>query len=264
MHDMIFVYLDYNSDDEEERVCVEEDIKYMDTLIEKQGWKYSGVANMYIPMERDSREETITGVLEAIGSDKRLRKYSPKVISGMQTNSCTLKEIDIQHMTEPSTVKYNRYEKYYLENTELSHGIIVDENRKIRDGYIAYLLSEKYGCNVDIMEVPKGSPIAKLVIGHHVEYDTEQKTYVTKTGKRYAWIYTIHEAVVPGDILLVKTSKGYAYMQVEKITNIAGRKTIKRHKKVKRNITAEIEKENGIEKNYISLVESRSDYLRGI
>ena len=246
MHDMIFVYLDYNSDDEEERVCVEEDIKYMDTLIEKKGWKYSGVANMYIPVERDTREETITGVLEAVVSDERLRKYSPKVISGMQTNSCTLKEIDIQNMTEPSTVKYNRYEKYYLENTELSHGIIVDENRRIRDGYITYLLSEKYGCNVDIMEVPKGSPIAKLVIGHHVEYDAEQKTYIMKNGKRYAWVYTIREAVVPGDILLVKTSMGYAYMQVEKITNIAGKRAIKRHKKVKRNITAENEKENGI------------------
>lgn len=246
MYDLIFVYLDYNSDDEEERVCVEEDIKYIDTLIEKQGWKYSGVANMYIPMERDTREETIIGVLEAIDSDERLRKYKPKVISGMQTNSCSLKEIDIRHMTEPSVVKYNRYEKYYLENTELSHGIIVDENRKIRDGYIAYLLSEKYGCNVDITEVPKGSSIAKLVIGHHVEYDAEQKTYVMRNDKRYAWVYTIREAVVPGDILLVWTSKGNAYMQVEKIINIAGKKTIRRHKKVKRNITAENEKENGI------------------
>lgn len=246
MHDMIFVYLDYNLDDEEERLCVEEDIKYIDTLIEKQGWKYSGVANIYIPMERDTREETITGLLEAIVSDERFRKYSPKVISGMQTNSCALKEIDIQHMTEPSTVKYNRYEKYYLENNELTHGIIVDKNRKIRDGYIAYLLSKKYDCNVDIMEVPKESPIAKLVIGHHVEYDTEQKTYVMKTDKRYAWIYTIREAVVPGDILLVRTNKGYAYMQVDKITNIAGKKTIKGYKKVKRNITVENEKENGI------------------
>ena len=160
-------------------------------------------------------------------------------------NTRILKEIDIQNMTEPSTVKYNRYEKYYLENTELSHGIIVDENRRIRDGYIAYLLLEKYGCNVDIMEVPKGSPIAKLVIGHHVEYDAEQKTYVMKTGKRYAWVYTIREAVVPGDILLVQTSKGYAYMQVDKITNTAGKKAIRRYKKVKRNITAETEKGNG-------------------
>ena len=239
MNDMIFVYLNYNLDDEGERVSVEEDIKYMDTLIEKQGWKYSGVANMYIPVERDTREETITGVLEVIASDERLRKYSPKVISGMQTNSCTLGEIDIQHMTEPSTVKYNRYEEFYLENNELAHGIIVDENRKIRDGYIAYLLSEKYGCKVDITEVPKGSPIAKLVIGHHVKYDKEQKMYVMKSDKRYAWVYTIREAVVPGDVLLVRTSKGYAYMQVDKITNIAGKKTIKKHKKVKRNISAE-------------------------
>ena len=118
----------------------------------------------------------------------------------------------------------------------------MDGDRKIRDGYIAYLLSEKYGYNVDITEVPKGSPIAKLVIGHHVEYDAEQKTYVMKNDKRYAWVYTIREAVVPGDILLVRTSKGYAYMQVEKITNIAGKKTIKRYKKVKRNITVENEK----------------------
>ena len=49
-----------------------------------------------------------------------------------------------------------------------------------------------------------------------------------------------------GDILLVRTNKGYAYMQVEKITNIAGKKTIKGYKKVKRNITVENEKENGI------------------
>lgn len=246
MHDMIFVYLDYNLDDEEERVCVEENIKYIDTLIEEQGWKYSGVANIYIPMERDTREETITGVLEAIVSDERLRKYSPKVISGMQTNICALEEIDIHHMTEPSAVKYNRYEKYYLKNTELAHGIIVDESRKIRDGYISYLLSKEYGYNVDIMEVPKESPVSKLVIGHHVEYDAAQKTYVMKTSKRYTWVYTIREAVVPGDILLVRTSKGNAYMQVEKITNIAGKKAIRRYKKVKRNITVENEKGNAI------------------
>ncbi len=51
---------------------------------------------------------------------------------------------------------------------------------------------------------------------------------------------------MPGDILLVRTSKGDAYMQVDKITNITGKKTIKRYKKVKRNITVENEKENGI------------------
>lgn len=243
MHDMFFVYLDYNVDNMEERLFIEEEIRYIDRLVEKQGWKYSGVANIYIPIERKTREETIDKVLQVIAVDERLKKYSPKVISGTKTNVCALREITVQHMTKANDAKYNRYEKYYLENNELAHGIIVDEDKNIRDGYISYLLSEKYGCNVDIIEVPKESPISKLVIGHHIEYDTEQKTYVMKTGKRYAWIYTIHEAVVPGDILLVQTSKGKAYMQVEKITNIAGKKVINGYRKVKRNIT--VENENG-------------------
>lgn len=241
MHDMLFVYLDYNVDNMEERLFIEEEIKYIDRLVEKQGWKYSGVANIYIPIERKTREETIGKVLQVIASDERLKKYSPKIMSGTKTNVCTLEEIDVQHMAKASDAKYKRYEKYYLENKEMAHGIIVDEDRKIRDGYISYLLSEKYGCNVDIIEVPMESPISKLVIGYHVEYDTEQKTYAMKTSKRYAWIYTIHEAVVPGDILLVRTSKGIAYMQVEKITNIVGRKAINGYKKVKRNITVENE-----------------------
>lgn len=245
MHDMFFVYLDYNVDNIEERLFIEEEIMYIDKLVEKQGWKYSGVANIYIPIERKTREETIDKVLQVIASDERLKKYSPKVISGTKTNACASGEIAAQHMTKANDVKYNRYEKYYLENNELAHGIIVDEDKNIRDGYISYLLSEKYGCNVDIIEVPKESSISKLVIGHHVEYNTEQKTYVIKTNKRYAWIYTIHEAVVPGDILLVRTSKGNAYMQVEKITNIAGKKAINGYKKVKRNITVENEKGEG-------------------
>ena len=58
-----------------------------------------------------------------------------------------------------------------------------------------------------------------------------------KSGRRYAWIYKLKEAVVLGDILLVQTSKGHAYMQVEKITNIAGKNEISKHKKVIGNIT---------------------------
>lgn len=238
MNDLLMIYLDYNMDDMEERLRIEEEIKYLDKLVEKQGWKYSGVANTYIPIVNQTREETVDKVLEAIAADERLKKYSPKVLTGMMTNACALQEIDLQHMTKPSEIKYNRYEKYYLQNKKLAHGIIVDDDKKIRDGYISYLLAEKYGCNVDVIEVPKESAIAKLVIGHHVKYDTEQSAYVKKTSRRYAWIYTLREAVVQGDILLVQTSKGNDYMQVEKITNVAGRKAINKYKKVKRNITA--------------------------
>lgn len=177
-------------------------------------------------------------MVEVIASDERLKKYSPKVVSSTITNVCPLGEINLQHMAKPRDIKYNRYEQYYLQNKKLAHGILVDEDKKIRDGYISYLLAEKYGCNVDIIEVPKESPISKLVIGFHVEYNTEQKAYVMKTSRRYAWIYNLPEAVVPGDVLLVRTSKGNAYMQVERITNIAGKKAIKKYKKVKTNITA--------------------------
>lgn len=238
MHDMILIYLDFNRNDMEERLRAEEDIRYIDRLVEKQGWKYSGVANCYVPIERATREETADNVYEVITSDERLKKYSPRVISNTAIGFCSLGEIDLHRMEKPKDTKYNRYEKYYLENKELAHDIIVDEDKRIRDGYISYLLAEKYGCKVDIIEVPNESPIAKMVIGQHVEYDAEQKSYAMKTDKRYAWIYTLPEAVVPGDILLVRTRKGDACMQVERIVNIAGKKETHKYKKVKRNITA--------------------------
>ena len=238
MKDMIQVFFDYDVDDLQERIGIEKEIRYLDELVEKHGWKYSGMANVYIPIVRETREETAGKVIEAIVSDERLKKYSPKIMSGTLTNACDLEEIETLHMTKPRDVKYSRYERYYLENKELTHGIIVDETKKIRDGYISYLLAKKYGCKVDIIEVPKESTIAKLIIGHHVEYDEEQNTYISGSNKRYAWIYNLKEAVVVGDILLVKTRNGHAYMQVEKITNIAGKDAISKYKKVIGNITA--------------------------
>ena len=238
MNDMIQVYFDYNVDDLQERIEIEKEIKYLDELVKKYGWKYSGMMNIYIPLVKETREETVDKVIEAIVSDERFKKYSPKIMRGTLTNVCELEEIEVQHMTKPKDAKYFRYEKYYLENKELAHGIIVDEAKKIRDGYISYLLAKKYGCKVDIMEVPNKSVVSKLVIGHHVEYDMEQNTYFAKTNKRYAWLYKLKEAVVEGDILLVQTRKGHAYMQVERIMNIAGKNAIGKHKKVIGNITA--------------------------
>ena len=238
MNDMMQVFLDYGVDSWQERIGIEKEIQYLDTLVEKHGWKYAGFANFYIPIVRETREETVSKVIEAIASDERLKKYSPKILNATLTNACNLAEVELQHMTKPGDVKYSRYETYYLKNKELAHGIIVDENKKIRDGYISYLLAKKYGCSVDIMEVPKRSAISKLVIGHHVEYNKEQNTYIVKKNKRYAWIYNLKEAVVVGDILLVQTSKGHAYIQVEIITNIAGKDEISRYKKVIGNISA--------------------------
>ncbi len=238
MNDMIMVYLDYDADNVEEMRGVENEIQYLDQLVEKHGWKYSGMMNVYIPIVKETREETVGKVIDAITSDERLKKYSPKVMCNTLTNVCQLKEIDVLNMTEPRDSKYSRYERYYLENKELVHGIIIDENRKMRDGYISYLLAKEYGCKVDIMEVPNDSPVFKLVIGHHVEYEEEQRTYIAKSDELYSWIYNLEEAVVVGDVLIVQTDKGQAYMQVDKIINTAGKDVINIHKKAISNITA--------------------------
>ena len=133
MHDMILIYLDFDGDDVEERLRAETDIRYMDKLIEKQGWKYSGIANYYVPIERATREETVDNVYEVITSDERLKKYSPRIINSTEIRVCSLGEIDLHSMVNPKDAKYNRYEKYYLENKELAHDIIVDEDKRIRD-----------------------------------------------------------------------------------------------------------------------------------
>lgn len=237
MNDMIQVFLDYDANNVKERIEIEKEIQYLDELVEMHGWKYSGITNMYIPIVGEAREETVGKVIETIASDERLKKYSPQITRGTITNACELEEIDVQHMTKPGDVKYSRYEKYYLENNELPHGIIIDEDKKIRDGYITYLLAKKYGCKADIMEAPKASAISKLVIGQHMEYDEEQHAYIARTNKRYVWRYHLKEAVVVGDILLVQTCKGNAFMQVEKLTYIAGKDAIRKHKKVIGNIT---------------------------
>lgn len=136
MNDMIQVYFDYDVEDLQERIRIEQEIKYLDELVEKQGWKYSGMMNVYVPITRETREETIHKVIEEIMSDERLKKYSPKIMRGTMTNACQLDEIEVRHMSKPRDIKYGRYERYYLENKELVHGIIVDEDKKIRDGFI--------------------------------------------------------------------------------------------------------------------------------
>ena len=125
MNDMIQVFFDCDADNLQERLAIEKEIEYFDELVEKLGWKYSGLANVYIPIVRETREETIGEVVEAIASDERLQKCSPKIMKGTLTNACDLGEIELQHMTEPGDVKYSRYEKYYLENKELTHGFII-------------------------------------------------------------------------------------------------------------------------------------------
>ena len=238
MNDKMYIYFGYVADNREKRREIKEAKRYLDELVDKYGWKYSGWVNCYIPKVRDTREETVDRVKDAIKSDERLKKYFPKVMISTLTNICGLEEIEVSNMTDPEDAKYSRYERDYLETKELTHGIIVDETKKIRDGYISYLLAKKYGCKVDIMEAPSESPIYKMVVGHYVEYDEEQHKYISKDYKIHSWIYNLEEAVVVGDILIVQTSEGQAYIEVYHVTNTAGKGVTNRYKKAVANVTA--------------------------
>ena len=74
MNDMIHVFFDYNVDNLQERFIMEKEIKYLDQLVEEYGWKYSGMMNIYVPIVRETREETVDKVIEAISVDERLKK----------------------------------------------------------------------------------------------------------------------------------------------------------------------------------------------
>ena len=74
--------------------------------MQKQGWKYSGIANYYVPIERATREETVANVYGVIASDERLKKYSPRVISNTAIEFCSLGEIDLHCMENPKGRKY--------------------------------------------------------------------------------------------------------------------------------------------------------------
>ena len=64
-----------------------------------------------------------------------------------------------------------------------------------------------------------GQPLRKIVKGRHVVLSNGK--WKKKSNKRYIWIYTLKKPVVPGDILLVNTKKGRAYICVDRIESVS-------------------------------------------
>lgn len=136
-------------------------------------------------------------------------------------------EIRTDHMTLPRSEKLHYYENFYKTTGKLVHPIVIDEENRLRDGYISYLLARKYGEQIDILKVTSRQSIAKIVIGRHV-YRVDGE-YRIKCNKYYRWLYDLGHAVVPGDILRVETKKGKAYMCVEKIDYLIGKECYSQH-----------------------------------
>lgn len=217
MKDCIEVVFDYQDINYSECMDVQQKLK---SILLPAGWRYTGIFNVFSPIEPDMGDEFYNKAVKAIESCKWLRKYSPRVNVWTVLNACRLNEIRIVNMTYPSPEKINKYRKYFKENHKLAHAIVVDENNYLRDGYTSYIIANEEGYIPNIIRVHSNQPIRKSVIGRHVQFDGEAFPFVSQ--KAYRWYCKLSEAVVPGDILLVNTALGKRLMKVERIDLAVG------------------------------------------
>ncbi len=127
-------------------------------------------------------------------------------------SKCRLDEIQIEDMAEPEPDKVNKYRNYFEEhgisenNLTYPNPIVVDQNRKLLDGYISYLIMKERGYTyAECILENRGNTLKKYVYGIHMPGTNE---------KKYKWSYPLRDAVVPGDILLAETSQGVKSVKV--------------------------------------------------
>ena len=185
------------------------------------------------------RDQTVFRAEELLKNTDWLKDVLTHILVGTITNACSLEEIQTDMMSNPSPEKLWYYEEYYQKTKQLSHAIVVDENKQLRDGYISYLLAKKYDAKAEICEMVSGQPLRKIVKGRHVVLSNGK--WKQKSNKRYTWIYTLKKPVVPGDILLVNTKKGRAYIRVDRIEYTAGQEFCLRYNTVKKHMNVRME-----------------------
>ncbi len=195
-------------------------IRRIDDFLLDFGLTYSGIMNLYTPTAEEDRDHAVFAARNALHNAEWLKDRLAYVSIANQTNACPLEQIRLDNMAEPSAAKLNYYEAYYQSSHELAHGIVVDEEKRLRDGYISYLLARKYGIRPEIYEAFSIRPLRKVVIGRHAVQ--HRGTWKRKKGRKYCWTYSLKAAVVPGDILKVQTKKGQMYMCVERIEYVTG------------------------------------------
>ena len=200
------------------------------------GMKYVGGYSVYALQDKGKRDNIMHDVMQILNKNKWVADMSTAILVSDCLSTISLSRIDCSGMTEPRPEKYKYYEDYYKRTGELPHDILIDENNCIMDGYITWLLANKYQNDMgmqwkfNIHKADSTIPHAKIVVGRHVNVSESD---ITIRGPQYfKWIYNKKELVVPGDILKVDTRKGDAYMVVEAIRYIAGAKNCAEYRHV--------------------------------
>ena len=238
MNETLEVYLNLDMENEQEN---EELIRKIDELLLSAGMKYSGIANMYLPVDRKNRDTAVFCAEKLLKNTDRLKNILSHTAVGTLIDACSMAEIRTDMMSNPSQEKIWYYEQYYQKTKKLPHAIVVDEERQLRDGYISYLLAKKYNVHADICEMVSGQPLRKIVKGMHVKFSDGK--WRKKGRKQYIWSYTLKVPVVPGDILMVNTKAGKAFVCVDKIEYAAG-KFCSKYRKVRKHLNIHMEEEN--------------------
>lgn len=147
MNEGMLVYLKMDLGSDLEQYLKNDNIlQKLDELLLSKGMIYSGYRNMYCPQNKYDRDQAVIRAIRAMRHEKWLKGIYQYSSVMNRSDVCELNEISIEHMSRPSAFKRAYYEKYYLQKKECPHGI-VDENRNIRDGFVTYLLAQKYGFN---------------------------------------------------------------------------------------------------------------------
>lgn len=236
MNESLSVYLNLDMENESRN---EEVIGRIDELLLTVGMKYSGIMNIYVPVDRQRRDQTVFQAEELLRTTDWLKDILAYTLVGTLTNTCPMEEILTDAMSNPSPEKLWYYEQYYQKTHELPHAIVVDENRQLRDGYISYLLAQKYSVPAEVCEMVSGQPLRKIVKGRHMEFIDGK--WRKKSDKRYTWIYTLKAPVVPGDILLANTKAGTDFICADRIDYIAGHEFCSKYKKVRKHMNTHME-----------------------
>lgn len=219
MNEMLKIYLDTAHMAPPEKEAL---LKKIGFFVLDYGVKYSGISNLYIPVADCERDNSIYDAQKALHRCRWLKGILLSTAPFDRTDVCTLSEITTRHMSRPSARKYDRYEQYFIRTGNLPHRILVDENRRLRDGYISCLLARKYNLKAEICEVLSTQPSKKIVIGRHAS--PADGKFLCRGVKRYMWTYGLKAPVLPGDILLADTKNGKACVCVESIGYVTGEK----------------------------------------
>ena len=222
MNDIMYLYFDFDQKDHQAVDAIEKLLPGVDSLLKGNGWEYTGFQNMYRPVEGTDPDDTIDAAIKAIEDADWLKQYKPFFNVGMLTNACGLEEIIIQGEEPLDKEKFRRYREYYEKTKHYAHGIIVDENHVLKDGYMTYLIAKEEKYRPDIMLVRQGQRFRKVVGGKYIGGDEQW----------HGWYYDRGPAVVPGDVIPVPEEEGIKQLFVEKVFYVAGKRDCEKYKTI--------------------------------